>query len=57
MTLAAALDDPKLCVQAAQALLDRGWGKPAQVVGGDPDGAPMAIKALVEFVQLARKPE
>ncbi len=51
LVLAAALDDPKLRVQAAQALLDRGWGKPAQVVGGDPDGAPMTFKGLVEFVQ------
>ncbi len=28
---------------AAQALLDRGWGKPAQVVTGDESGLPISI--------------
>lgn len=30
-------------VAAAQALLDRGWGKPTQPLSGDEDGAPIAI--------------
>jgi hypothetical protein len=38
-TLAKALADPKLRVQAAVAILDRGWGKPTQVIAGD--GAPV----------------
>ena len=29
-------DDPKVSVQAANALLDRGYGKPAQTIAGDP---------------------
>jgi hypothetical protein len=32
--LVEALSDPKLKVAAAQALLDRGWGKPAQAMTG-----------------------
>jgi hypothetical protein len=35
MTLVEALSDPKLKVQAAVAILDRGWGKPAVTVEGD----------------------
>jgi hypothetical protein len=31
-TLVEALKDPKLKVQAATALLDRGWGKPVQAI-------------------------
>jgi hypothetical protein len=34
-------------VAAAQALLDRAWGKPAQSIGGDPDGVP--IKMVVAW--------
>ena len=30
-------------VSAAQALLDRGWGKPAQPVDGDGEGGPVQI--------------
>ncbi len=30
-------------VAAAQALLDRGWGKPAQVVTGDDSGLPISV--------------
>ena len=30
-------------VAAAQALLDRGWGKPAQVVTGDDSGLPITV--------------
>ena len=30
-------------VAAASALLDRGYGKPAQTIGGDPEGAPVAM--------------
>jgi hypothetical protein len=29
--------DPKVSVQAANALLDRGYGKPAQTLAGDPE--------------------
>lgn len=39
-------------VQAAQALLDRGWGKPAQaIVGGDEDDNP--IKFIITGVPRA----
>ncbi len=34
---------PAARVAAAQALLDRGWGKPAQVVTGDESGLPISV--------------
>lgn len=34
-------------VSAAQALLDRGWGKPAQPLDGDGEGGP--VKITVEW--------
>ncbi len=34
---------PAARVAAAQALLDRGWGKPAQVVTGDDSGLPISV--------------
>ena len=46
-TLAMVMNDesakPGERVSAASALLDRGYGKPAQTIGGDPDGAPVAM--------------
>jgi hypothetical protein len=36
-TLVAALKHPKLCVQAASVLLDRGYGRPKQNISGDKD--------------------
>jgi hypothetical protein len=42
-TLVKALDDPKHCVAAASALLDRGWGRPTAFIGGDASAAPLAI--------------
>lgn len=38
-------------VTAAQALLDRGWGKPAQaIVGGDDDDSPLKLIHKIERV-------
>lgn len=34
---------PAARVQAANSILDRGWGKPAQPISGDEDGAPVKI--------------
>ena len=31
-------------VAAATALLDRGWGKPTQMIAGDPEGEPIELK-------------
>jgi len=46
-TLAAIMRQPKAPaaarVQAAVALLDRGWGKPKQMVGGDSEN-PLAVQ-------------
>lgn len=46
-TLAMVMNDenakPGERVAAANALLDRGYGKPAQMIGGDPEGAPVAM--------------
>lgn len=38
-------------VSAAQALLDRGWGKPSQPVDGDGEGGPIKSMLLVEWVK------
>lgn len=38
-------------VQAAQALLDRGWGKATQhIAGGDEDDAPVTVVNKIELV-------
>lgn len=34
-TLVRELDNPRNCVPAAVALLDRGWGRPKQTIAGD----------------------
>lgn len=47
-TLVNALDDPKLCVVAAQALLDRGYGKPSQPIEGA-DGEPLRVSIAIDL--------
>ena len=34
---------PGEAAMAANALLDRAWGKPTQQIGGDPTGAPIIV--------------
>jgi hypothetical protein len=54
LTLVACLDDPRHKVAAAVALLDRGWGRPTQVIAGDEERpvsisfewAPAALSAV-----------
>lgn len=41
-------DNPAAQLGAARELLDRGYGKPTQMVAGDPDGDP--IRAVTEIV-------
>jgi hypothetical protein len=41
-TLVRALTHPKLCVQAATVLLDRGYGRPRQQISGD-EGRPLVV--------------
>ncbi|RTE91898.1 hypothetical protein D6B98_15900 [Bradyrhizobium sp. LVM 105] len=41
---------PAARVAAANALLDRGWGKPAQPVDGDGEGGPVSILHKIERV-------
>lgn len=36
-------------VAAAQALLDRGWGKPTQPIAGE-DGQPLRVVSMIELV-------
>lgn len=43
-------DDPRVAVAAAQALLDRGYGKPAQAITGDDEAPPVKVRGLIEFV-------
>ena len=45
-TLVEALDDPKLKVQAACALLDRGWGKPLQPLRDESGNTPVVQHLL-----------
>jgi uncharacterized protein (DUF1778 family) len=42
-TLVEALDDPKLKVSAACALLDRAWGRPVQMLATPPDSSPVLL--------------
>jgi len=37
-------------VAASSAILDRGWGKPAQPIDGDGEGGPIAIQAIVRKI-------
>lgn len=46
-----ASDNPKASVQAAQALLDRGYGKPTQPLAGDEDHPPLKIRGMIELVR------
>ena len=39
-------------VAAAEALLDRGWGRPKQTLAADPEGGPL----IVEIIQRVREP-
>jgi hypothetical protein len=42
---------PAARVSAAQALLDRGWGKAAQaIVGGDEDDKPLAVQVIERVI-------
>lgn len=41
---------PAARVAAANALLDRGWGKAAQVLTGDEDGGPLQVN-VVRFTE------
>jgi len=45
---------PSSRVAAAQALLDRGWGKPVQPVDGDGEGGPLAIEIVRRVVDPAK---
>jgi hypothetical protein len=37
---------PAVQVQAAQILLDRGWGKPSQPIDGDGEGGPIVVEIV-----------
>lgn len=47
-TLVDALSNERTCVAAATALLDRGWGKPAQAITGE-DGGAILTEARVTY--------
>jgi hypothetical protein len=52
IALVVALDNPRTSVLAAVALLNRGWGMPAQaIVGGDEDSAPVRLSMKVNLVR------
>jgi hypothetical protein len=53
-------DDERIVTGAAQALLDRGFGKPSQaIVGGDEDDNPVALvhKVVREIVRADSQPK
>jgi hypothetical protein len=54
-TLVNALNDEKLCVQAAVALLDRGYGKPAQAHTGEGGQGPIHILVSTGVDRTARE--
>ncbi|MGA7805559.1 hypothetical protein [Bradyrhizobium sp.] len=43
-------------ISAAQALLDRAWGKPTQPMSGDEDGDPINVLTRIERVIVPAKP-
>ncbi len=45
---------PAARVSAAVALLDRGWGKPTQMIANDPEGEPIETEVLDDR-ELARQ--
>lgn len=45
-------DDERTVIAASQALLDRGFGKPAQaIVGGDDDDNPIKVEGVLKLVR------
>ena len=46
-------EDARVRIKAAEVLLDRGWGKPAQPIGGDDDLPPIAQSLTVHLVKAA----
>ena len=54
--LVKALDSEKTCVAAAVALLDRGYGKPAQEITG-PDGGELITRIDIHLVKAAAPAE
>jgi hypothetical protein len=41
---------PAARVQAASAILDRGWGRPTQPIVGDEDGGPITIEKIERII-------
>jgi hypothetical protein len=41
---------PAARVAAANSLLDRGWGKPAQPIDGDGEGGPITVQSIVRTI-------
>lgn len=41
---------PAARVSAANAILDRGWGKPMQPISGDGEGGPLQMVTRIELV-------
>lgn len=48
-------DDPRVAIMAANAVLDRAWGKPTQPICGDDDKPPVGVAPVLPTVEaLAR---
>lgn len=50
-------DNPKVASSAAIALLDRGFGKPAQVIAGDPENPLQTVNRVERVVVDAKAPD
>ncbi len=48
---------PAARVQAASAILDRGWGKPSQPLAGDEDGGPIMFERIERAIVDAANPD
>jgi Family of unknown function (DUF5681) len=46
---------PRAQITAAIALLDRGWGKPAQPITEDPAAVPVMVDARAEFLEIVNR--
>lgn len=47
-------EDARVRIKAAETILDRGWGKPTQVVASDPDAPLIPQSVTLELVKSPR---
>ena len=57
--LVSAMDDPdaRVRIKAAEVILDRGWGKAAQPIGGSDDLPDLAISVIERVIVRPKNPD